>query len=156
MAATNQSAGILLYRKHQGELQVFLVHPGGPFWVKKDLDAWSIPKGEYDDNEEPLEAAKREFGEETGFDIFRNDTAFIELSPVVQKGGKRVKAWACEGNVDPAQLKSNAFTMEWPPKSGKQGEFPEMDKGEWMNLETAKQKIKAAQIPLLEELKEKM
>ena len=118
------SAGILLYRR-QPELQVFLVHPGGPFWAKKDLGAWSLPKGELDEGEDPLAAAIREFTEETGFPV---DGDFRALSPLRQKNGKIIHAWAVEGDCDPAELRSSPFSMEWPPKSGKQQEFPEVDR----------------------------
>jgi predicted NUDIX family NTP pyrophosphohydrolase len=149
---SNKSAGLLMYRMKDAALEVFLIHPGGPFWANKDLDAWSIPKGEFSDGESPLEAAKREFKEETGFDPFKKDMKFIELHPIKQKAGKWVYAWACESDFDPKGLKSNTFSIEWPPKSGKMAEFPEVDKGEWFDISTAKDKIKEAQIPLLEQL----
>lgn len=143
------SAGLLLYRLRNGLLEFLLVHPGGPFWKNKDAGAWTIPKGELADNEEPLAAAVREFEEELGF---KPTGSFIELAPIKQKGGKIVHAWAVEGDCDPAQIKSNTFTMEWPPKSGKQAEFPEVDRAEFFKLGEAKEKINQAQIPLLEEL----
>jgi predicted NUDIX family NTP pyrophosphohydrolase len=144
----NQSAGILLYRIHNGRLQVLLVHPGGPFWKNKDEGAWTIPKGEFTD-ETPLAAAKREFNEETGM---RATGTFIELTPVKQKNGKWVYAWALEGELDPNTIQSNTFEIEWPPKSGRQQSFPEVDKAAWFGLAEAKQKINAAQVALLEEL----
>ena len=142
-----KSAGILLYRLEKG-FEVFLVHPGGPFFAQKDLGAWSIPKGEFTD-EEPLEAAKREFQEEVGLALTGE---FIELSPVKHKSGKMVFAWAQKGNVDPQSLVSNTFEMQWPPLSGKFQEFPEVDRGEWFTADVAKQKINPAQIPLIDEL----
>jgi len=143
------SAGLLMYRKREGILEVLLVHPGGPFWRNKDAGAWSIPKGEMADDEDLLEAARREFEEETGC---RPSGSFIPLSPVKQKSGKTVHAWAVEGEIDPASMKSNTFTMEWPPKSGKHAEFPEVDRAEYFDLPTAKQKINPAQASLLTEL----
>ncbi len=143
------SAGILMYRKRNGALQVFLVHPGGPLWVNKDLGAWSIPKGEIDTEEDPLSAAQREFEEETGFPV---SGRFIPLSPVKLKSGKTVKAWAVEGDCDPEAIRSNTFQMEWPPKSGRQCEFPEVDLAAWFALEEAKEKINKGQLPLIEEL----
>src|SRR2546422_40260 len=127
---SKKSAGILLYRIKNKNPEVFLVHPGGPFWAKKDLGAWSIPKGELSDNEAPLDAAKREFKEETGMDI---NGKFIELTPVTQKGGKLVYAFALEGEIDPDEIKCNTFEMEWPPRSGKKQEFPEIDRSGWFN-----------------------
>ena len=144
-----RSAGILLYRRRAGELEVFLVHPGGPFWAKKDLGAWSIPKGELEETEDPLAAAIREFTEETGFAV---DGDFIALTPLRQKSGKTVLAWAVEGDCDPAKLQSNMFSMEWPPKSGKQREFPEVDRAEWCTIDDARTKILAGQAPFLDEL----
>ncbi len=149
-----QSAGILLYRIKNGQLQVFLVHPGGPYWQHKDLHAWSIPKGEIETGENIWQAAIREFKEETGFDIPVKNK--IELSPVKQKGGKTVYAWAIEGDIAAQQLKSNLFEMEWPPKSGKKQAFPEIDKGQWFDIVTAKTKIITAQQKLLDELVEKL
>lgn len=138
-----------MYR-HRGEaIEVFLVHPGGPFWAKKDLGAWSLPKGEIGQGENPLAAAQREFKEETGFDI---DGNFISLGSIKQAGGKTVMAWAVPGDCDPAVLKSNTFKMEWPSRSGEQKEFPEADRGAWFGLEAAKQKIISGQIGFLEGL----
>jgi len=150
---SKKSSGILLYRIRNKNLEVLLVHPGGPFWKNKDEGAWSIPKGEFDENEEPLDAAIREMKEETGV-ILKGD--LIELTPVKQKSGKLVYAWAKEHDIDPAEIKSNEFEMEWPPKSGKKKMFPEIDKAEWFTIKTAKEKIIAAQWLLIEELTKKM
>jgi predicted NUDIX family NTP pyrophosphohydrolase len=147
------SAGLLLYRVRNGTLEFLLVHPGGPFWKNKDDGAWTIPKGEIGDGEEPLAAAIREFEEELGF---KPNEPFIELTPIKQKGGKVVHAWAFEGDCNPTQIKSNTFSIEWPPKSGNQTEFPEVDHAEFFNLEAAKKKINQAQIPLLEELQRRI
>jgi predicted NUDIX family NTP pyrophosphohydrolase len=147
-----RSAGLLMYR-HRGEaLEVFLVHPGGPFWRKKDLGVWSIPKGEYSPEEDPLEAARREFHEETGLPAAE---AFRELREIRQKGGKYVRAWAVEGDCDPAGIMSNTFTLEWPPRSGKQQEFPEVDRAGWFPLDETREKILQSQLPFIDEL-EKM
>ena len=144
-----QSAGILLYRSTDSVPEVFLVHPGGPFWKNKDDGAWTIPKGEFDESEDPLSAAIREFNEETGFNI---QGEFKPLSPIQQKAGKMVVAWAIEGNVDASNIKSNFFEMEWPPKSGKKQSFPEIDKAAWLTLHRAREKINASQVALLDEL----
>jgi predicted NUDIX family NTP pyrophosphohydrolase len=144
-----QSAGILLYRFRDNQLQFFLIHPGGPFFSKKDNGSWSIPKGEFNNDENPLDAAKREFMEETGQPI---DGKFIELEPVIQKAGKKVYAWAVEGDVDHEAIVSNLFEMEWPPRSGKKQTFPEVDKASWFDIEEAKAKINAAQFGFVEEL----
>jgi predicted NUDIX family NTP pyrophosphohydrolase len=149
----NQSAGILLYRKKNNRIELFLVHPGGPFWQKKDIGVWTIPKGEFADNEEAFEAAKREFEEETGISLSGN---FIELTPVKQKAGKLIYAWALEGDVDAANISSNSFKIEWPPKSGRYKEFPEVDKAEWLSEEQAKEKINPAQARLVDELLQKL
>lgn len=148
-----KSAGILVYRFYSGELEVFLVHPGGPFWKNKDDGAWSIPKGEYADDEDPLEAAKREFEEETGIVC---DGKFIMLDPIKQKGGKIVSAWALEKDIDAKSIKSNLFSMEWPPKSGKMQEFPEVDRGAWYELNEAKQKINSSQADFIDQLTTKL
>lgn len=148
-----KSAGILLFRRKKNILEVFLVHPGGPFWAKKDDGAWSIPKGEFDDNEDGLKAAKREFKEETGSDIHGN---FIELVPIKQKSGKLVYAWAVEGDIDPTRIKSNEFEMEWPPRSGKMRTFPEIDKADWFTISGASLKINAGQLSLLKNLESKL
>jgi len=144
-----QSAGILLYRKTTSGPEFFLVHPGGPFFRNKDDGAWSIPKGEFTDEEDALTAAKREFEEETGSAI---DGHFIPLTPVKLKSGKTVQAWAVESNIDHTQITSNTFTIEWPPKSGKMQAFPEVDRAGWFSFGEAKQKINASQVGLLEEL----
>jgi predicted NUDIX family NTP pyrophosphohydrolase len=144
-----QSSGILLYRFSGKQLQFLLVHPGGPFFRNKDEGSWSIVKGEFMDDEDPLNAAKREFFEETGQPI---NGKFIELEPIVQKGGKKVYAWAVEADIDPGELRSNLFEIEWPPKSGRKESFPEIDRAAWFGAETAKIKINAAQLSLLEGL----
>src|SRR2546423_14543064 len=123
-----QSAGLVVYRKHNGDIEVFLVHPGGPFWRNKDEGAWSIPKGEFSDGEEPLDVAKREFQEETGMPI---DGSFTPLEPIKQRSGKTVYAWAVKAEVDASQVKSNTFTIEWPRGSGKLKEFPDVCRAEW-------------------------
>ena len=143
-----KSAGILLYRFQKKELQVFLVHHGGPFWQNKDAGAWSIVKGEFID-ETPLEAAQREFKEETGSEI---KGEFVELTPVKQKAGKLVYAFAIEGNINTENIVCNTFKMEWPTKSGKWKEFPEVDKAAWFTIKEAREKINKAQIAFLEEL----
>ena len=148
-----KSAGILLYRIIKRSIEVFLVHPGGPYWAKKDEGAWSIPKGEFDDDEEPLAAAKREFEEETGINI---SGEFIELNAIKQKNGKLVYAWAIEGNIDPSTTKSNSFEIEWPPRSGTMKSFPEIDKAEWFDITEAMRKINSGQLPLIKELHEKI
>jgi predicted NUDIX family NTP pyrophosphohydrolase len=144
-----RSAGILLFRRAGPDIEVFLVHPGGPFWAKKDLGAWSIPKGEFEESEDPLSAAKREFVEETGCTV---DGAFLPLGEIKQPGGKVVIAWAIEHDFSPTQLKSNTFTIEWPPKSGKTREFPEVDKGAWLSLPEARQKMLKGQTDFLARL----
>ncbi|RCS48273.1 NUDIX domain-containing protein [Bremerella cremea] len=143
------SAGLLMFRREAGELQVLLAHPGGPFFRQKDAGAWTIPKGEVHEAEGAQQAALREFAEETGV-VPLGD--LIALTPIKQKGGKVVHAWAVEGTCDPSRLTSNTFTIEWPPKSGRQQDFPEIDRAEFFNLATAKQKINPAQVSLLEEL----
>jgi len=144
-----QSAGILLYRKVDSEIEFFLVHPGGPFFKNKDDGTWSIPKGEFTDDEDALTAAKREFEEETGSAI---DGKFIPLTPVKLKSGKTVRAWAVEGDIDPTQITSNTFTIEWPPKSGKMQAFPEIDRAGWFGYNEAIAKINNAQAALVIEL----
>jgi predicted NUDIX family NTP pyrophosphohydrolase len=145
-----RSAGILLHRQGADGLEVLLVHPGGPFWTKKDLGAWSIPKGEYEDGDDPLAAALREFEEETGTRLQASDP--VELGTVVQRGGKQVTAWALAGDLDPASVRSNTFTMEWPPRSGRQAEFPEVDRAEWFGLDEAREKLVPAQAELVDRL----
>ncbi len=144
-----ESAGLLLYRHREGKLEVFLVHPGGPFWAKKDKGSWSIPKGEHGPDEDPLDAARREFSEETGFTA---TGPFLPLTPLKQKSGKLIQAFACEGKVDPGDLTSNTFTLEWPPRSGKMQEFPEVDRAAWFPLAVAKEKIHPGQVGFLQEL----
>jgi predicted NUDIX family NTP pyrophosphohydrolase len=151
--ARKNSAGILLYRLHGSKPEIFLVHPGGPFWAKKDAGAWSIPKGEFEPGEDRLEAAKREFREETGFAL---EGDFIELAPVKQPGGKVVYGWAAEGDCAPESLESNTFSLEWPPRSGKRMEFPEVDRAGWFTLEMAREKILKGQLGFLEELERKL
>ena len=143
------SAGLLMFRVSSGALQVLLVHPGGPFWAKKDEGAWSIPKGELAAGEAPLTAARREFEEETGC---RAQGPFIPLTPITQRGGKLVQAWAVEGDCDPAQLRSNLFSLEWPPRSGKRQQFPEVDRAEWFSVPVALRKINPAQRGFVSEL----
>lgn len=148
-----RSAGLLLYRRAARELEVFLVHPGGPFWVKKDLGAWSIPKGEYTDSEEPLTAARREFLEETGFIV---DGEFLPLGTIQQASGKLVSAWAVEGDCDPEKLVSNFCEIEWPPRSKKKIEVPEVDRGAWFTLPEARKRILSTQQPILDRLEKKL
>ncbi|MGH7873159.1 MAG: NUDIX domain-containing protein [Candidatus Binatia bacterium] len=142
------SAGLLLYRR-RGELEVFLVHPGGPFWAKKDTGAWSVPKGEIGAGEDSLQAAKREFIEETGFPI---DGEFRPLEPLKQPGGKIVHAWAIEADCDPSQLRSNLFSLQWPPKSGQTREFPEVDRAAWFTISEGRKKILAGQIGFIDQV----
>jgi predicted NUDIX family NTP pyrophosphohydrolase len=149
MIMAKQSAGLIMYRIREGNLQVLLVHPGGPFWARKDLGAWSIPKGEYDENEQPLDAAIREFNEETGFDAHG---PFLDLGSVKQAGGKIVTAWAFEGDCDPATITSNLCRMEWPPRSGRQIEFREVDRARWFTIQDAAEYILKGQAPLLQVL----
>ena len=146
-----RSAGILLYRLRPDGPEVLLVHPGGPFWAKKDLGAWSIPKGEIGDAEDAFEAAKRELLEETGLSV---EGPLSALAPVRQKGGKVVLAWAAEGDCDAAAIRSYTFPLEWPLKSGRMQEFPEVDKAAWLPLPAARAKLLAAQLPLLDELED--
>jgi predicted NUDIX family NTP pyrophosphohydrolase len=143
-----KSAGLLMYRRRHGVLEVLLVHPGGPFWAKKDEGSWSIPKGEYTEGD-PLEVAKREFQEETSFNA---SGEFIPLTPLKQPSGKIITAWAFEGDCDTSAMKSNTFMMEWPPRSGMQQEFPEMDRAGWFSIRVAKGKIIKGQAGFLDEL----
>jgi predicted NUDIX family NTP pyrophosphohydrolase len=147
--AAKQSAGLLVYRHRAGALEIFLVHPGGPFWAKKDAGAWSIPKGEVGGDEEKLAAARREFHEETGLAL---DGVFVELAPVKQSGGKQVFAWAIEQDLDAAAVRSNSFSMEWPPGSGNAQEFPEIDRAAWFDVPLALVKILKGQQPLVLQL----
>ena len=144
-----QSAGVLLYRLRQGVPEVFLVHPGGPFWAKKDAGAWSIPKGEAAPGEDLLARAQREFTEETSFVL---SGEFRSLAPIRQSGGKIVHAWAVEGDCDAAAIKSNSFDLEWPPRSGRVQAFPEVDRAQWFGLAAARDKINPAQHGLIDEL----
>lgn len=142
------SAGLVLYRRHDGELQVLLVHPGGPFWAKKDLGSWSIPKGEAESGEDLLERAVTEVREETGFEVAG---PFIALAPVKQSN-KWVHAWAAESDGDTSAIVSNTFTIEYPPRSGRMQEFPEVDRAEWFDLATAREKILPSQRPFVDQL----
>lgn len=144
-----ESAGIILYRLTEGGVEVLLVHPGGPFWRNKDDAAWSIPKGEIEPGEDPLSAARREVREETGLDL---DGDFRPLGVRRQPGGKRVHVWALPGQCDPAAIRSNSFAMEWPPKSGRMQEFPEIDRAEWFDLATARRKIHKGQVDFIDAL----
>jgi len=148
------SAGILLYRRTNGEPEVLLVHPGGPYWEKKDLGAWSIPKGEYDDAEDPRACALREFEEELGARPPEGELA--ALGSAKQSGGKVVTAWAIEGDLDPAGARSNTFTLEWPPRSGVMREFPEVDRADWFTLDDARRRINPAQAVFLDRLREEL
>jgi predicted NUDIX family NTP pyrophosphohydrolase len=147
MASARRSAGLLLFRRVSNTIQVFLVHPGGPFWARKDGGAWTVPKGEHGEDEDALDAARREFEEETSH---RPEGTFHPLAPVTQKSGKTVAAWAVEGDFDPALLRSNTFEVEWPPRSGKVRSFPEVDRAEWFGLEEAARKIRPEQRPFLD------
>ena len=147
------SAGLLLFRKAAAGLQVLLVHPGGPFWARKDEGAWSIPKGLADPGEDLLAAAQREFLEETGMAV---DGEFLDLGAHRQPGGKTVRAWALEGDFDPAALRSNTFSLEWPPRSGRTAEFPEVDRAVWFSVDEAWEKINKGQRPIIEALVERL
>jgi predicted NUDIX family NTP pyrophosphohydrolase len=146
-----RSAGLLMYRLSTEEPEVFLVHPGGPIWAKKDKGAWTIPKGEYEPDENPLDAARREFEEETGF---QTRGKYIDLGSIKQKSGKIVSAWAIEGNCDPNQLTSNTCEIEWPPHSGRRLEIPEVDRGRWFSISEAHGYIREEQRELLRRLSE--
>ncbi|MEW6571838.1 MAG: NUDIX domain-containing protein [Nitrospirota bacterium] len=146
-----KSAGLLMYRYRDGVLQVLLVHLGGPYWAGKEKGAWSIPKGEYEPDEDPLSAAQREFEEETGF---KPGGHFIPLKPARQRSGKIIAAWAFEGDCDPAALKSNTFRIEWPPHSGKIQIFPEIDRAAWFDIRKAKEKISPGQVDFLSDLEQ--
>ncbi len=149
-----RSAGILLHRTRNDALEVLLVHPGGPFWARRDAGVWSIPKGEHDDGEDPLAAARREFAEELGTPA--PATAAIDLGEIRQKSGKVVHAWAVEGDLDAAGIHSNTVEIEWPPRSGRTLEIPEVDRAEWFGLTTAREKINPAQAELLARLSEQL
>jgi len=150
---TARSAGILLYRQHAGELQVFLLHPGGPYGLHKDDGAWSIPKGEIEADEEALQAAQREFLEETGKPV---TGPFVALEPIRQRSGKAVLAWAVAGEFEPSQLNSNLFSLEWPPRSGRMQQFPEADRADWFSLAEARVKMVAGQDQLLDQLQQRL
>jgi predicted NUDIX family NTP pyrophosphohydrolase len=154
--AAMRSAGILLYRRREGAPEVLLVHPGGPFWAKKDLGAWSIPKGEHEQGEDARACALREFGEEMGFPPAPapSEGDLEDLGTVHQKAGKVVQAWALEGDVDAAAVRSNTFTMEWPPRSGRMREFPEVDRAGWFGLEQARERVNPAQAAFIDRLVE--
>jgi predicted NUDIX family NTP pyrophosphohydrolase len=147
-----RSAGILLYRRRDGAVEVLLVHPGGPLWASRDLGAWSIPKGEYGQDEDPLAVALREFEEETGQRPPQAD--LVELGEVRQRGGKVVTAWAAPGDLDPAAITSNTFTLEWPPRSGMMRECPEVDRAGWFDLEAARRQLVAGQVGFVDRLSE--
>jgi predicted NUDIX family NTP pyrophosphohydrolase len=151
--ATKRSAGILLHRRRAGAREVLLVHPGGPFWAKKDAGAWSIPKGEYEDGEDARACALREFAEELG--SLPPEGELVDLGEVRQRGGKVVTAWALAGDADADAIRSNRFTMEWPPRSGAMREFPEVDRAAWFGLDEARERILPAQAPLLDRLAER-
>jgi predicted NUDIX family NTP pyrophosphohydrolase len=147
-----KSAGLLLFRERRGEVEVLLVHPGGPFWAKKDDGAWSIPKGEFGNDEDPLAAAKREFQEETGFAAAGE---FVSLDPVRQPSGKVVYAWAVRGDIDVTAIRSNTFSIELPKGSGKMREFPEVDRAGWFSLQEARRKILKGQVAFLDQFERK-
>jgi predicted NUDIX family NTP pyrophosphohydrolase len=147
-----RSAGIVLYRRSPTGLEVLLVHPGGPLWARRDARAWSIPKGECADGEDPAAAARREFAEELGSPA--PEDLPIDLGEVRQRGGKLVRAWAAPGDLDASAIRSNTFTLEWPPRSGLMSEFPEVDRAQWFSLEQARERINQGQVPLLARLEE--
>jgi predicted NUDIX family NTP pyrophosphohydrolase len=148
-----RSAGILMYRRRRLGLEVLLAHPGGPYWARKDAGAWSIPKGEYEEGEDALEAAKREFAEELGAEATGEP---LPLGEVRQKGGKRVTAWAVEGDLDATAVNSNTFEMEWPPRSGQRRTFPEVDRVEWFSVDAAREKLNPAQHAFLDRIVERL
>lgn len=154
MPSRARSAGILLYRRGGDGLEVLLVHPGGPIWARRDAGAWSLPKGEYVDGEDPLAAARREFAEELG--VAPPGGPVVELGEIRQKAGKVVRAWALEGDLDPSSAVSNTFELEWPPRSGRLQEFPEVDRAEWFSLARAREKINPAQAELVDRLAERV
>jgi predicted NUDIX family NTP pyrophosphohydrolase len=149
-----RSAGIVLHRGRGENLEVLLVHPGGPLWARRDAGVWSIPKGEYEEDEDPLAAARREFAEELGTPAPKGEV--LDLGEVRQKSGKRVRAWALAGDLDAEQAGSNMFSMQWPPKSGRMQEFPEVDRAQWFRLDEAREKLNPAQVPLLDRLAESL
>lgn len=146
-----KSAGLLVYRWINKKVEVFLVHPGGPIWKNRDDGAWSIPKGEFEDGEEALEAAIREFEEETGFNI---EGKFEVLQPVKLKGGKVIHSWAVEADLDSGRIKSDTFELEWPSRSGKKQSFPEVDRANWFDLNTARRKLNPGQVAMIDQLEE--
>ncbi len=148
-----KSAGLLVYRQGAGHLEVLLVHPGGPFWTKKDEGAWSIPKGEFSEGENPLEAARREFEEETGVAMTGD---YEPLDPVKQPSGKTIYVWLVRGDLDPASIKSNLFSMEWPPRSGITQQFPEVDRAAWFATDAARRKILKGQVPFIDQLERRL
>jgi predicted NUDIX family NTP pyrophosphohydrolase len=150
--SSRRSAGILLHRRHGDELEVLLVHPGGPAWANRDAGAWSVPKGEHLEGEDPLAAARREFEEELGSPPPEGDPD--DLGEIRQKSGKRVRAWALAGDLDATQIHSNTFMFEWPPRTGKMIEVPEVDRAEWFGLDVAREKINSGQVPLLDRLEQ--
>jgi predicted NUDIX family NTP pyrophosphohydrolase len=152
MAARSTSAGLLVFRRRPEGVEILLAHPGGPFWSKRDAGAWTVIKGELDDGEQPLAAARREFTEETGLPVPEGPT--LPLGSVMQRGGKVVEAWAVEGEVDPAELAPGTFIMEWPPRSGRTAEFPEVDRVAWFDPATARAKLNPAQVPFVDRLLE--
>lgn len=152
-AVAKLSAGLLVYRRRPAGPEVLLVHPGGPFWARRDDAAWSIPKGEHGPDEDPLEVALREFREELGLEPPAVDRP-LPLGELRQRGGKRVSAWAVEGDLDVAEVRSNTFTMEWPPRSGRTAEFPEVDRAGWFDVATAREKLVPGQVPFVDRLKE--
>src|SRR3954454_24398033 len=154
MTAAKRSAGILLYRRTGEQPEVLLVHPGGPFWARKDAGAWSVPKGEYDDEEEAQACALREFAEETGTALPPGE--LVDLGSVRQKSGKVVSAWAAEGDLDADRIQSNTFEMEWPPRSGRTQTFPEVDRAGWFALDAAREKLNPARVAFLERLRERL
>jgi predicted NUDIX family NTP pyrophosphohydrolase len=154
MARAKTSAGLLMYRHVNDALEVLLAHPGGPLFARKDAGAWTVPKGEYGSDEEPLAAARREFEEETGFPPAA--TEYLDLGSVTQRGGKTVRAWAFAGDWDVRELRSNTFSLEWPPRSGRQQEFPEIDRMQFFALDAAREKLNPAQVDFLDRLVERL
>jgi predicted NUDIX family NTP pyrophosphohydrolase len=155
VAMSETSAGLLLYRRRGHDVEVLLVHPGGPFFRNRDDGWWTVPKGLPDAGEDPLEAARREFAEETGFTL-PDEAEYLDLGSIKQKGGKVVHAWAVEGDCDPSTLRSNTFQLEWPPRSGRKRDFPEVDRAEFLTLADARRKILPAQAPFLDRLGERL
>lgn len=148
--SSRRSAGLLLHRRVSGVLEVLLVHPGGPVWARRDAGAWSVPKGEHEPDEEPLAAARREFAEELGVPPPAGEA--VDLGEIRQKSGKWVRAWAVAGDLDVAEIHSNTFTMQWPPRSGQFRQFPEVDRAQWFGVDEAREKINPAQAELLDRL----